>query len=236
MCSRWSSTRAMPHRRGSPAIRSSPWSRSTAGNPLRTVRWCADWAPACLPAPMTSILTSPLSTSPWKSVCGLTRLTTMTPSASARSRAAQTGAPNALSPTLTTSMVETTSAPTVAGVTPRPSSTARCPAAVAPPWLPMQGTMKGSPPALADGGDRGREHGRQVRDPSAAGRDRNAHPARHQSMQTDALQTLRDGSRRIHRLALRRELVHELQKRVFVPQTSLQIPPTVSRSSLPRPL
>jgi len=55
-------------------------------------------------------------------------------------------------------------------------------------------------------------------------------------MQTYALQALRDGARRIDRLTPRGELVHELQKRVSVPQTSLQIPPTVSRSSLPRPL
>ncbi len=106
----------------------------------------AESAPACLPAPMTSILTRPLSTSPWKSVCGLTRFTTITPSASAASREVQTGPPNALWPTVTASMVETISAPTVSSVTPRPASTARCPAAVAPPWLPMQGTTKGSPP------------------------------------------------------------------------------------------
>ena len=137
----------MPQSTGRPASSRSPWSASTAGNPCRTVRWCAERAPACLPAPMTSILTRPLSTSPWKSVCGLTRFTTITPSASARSRDAQTGTPKALSPTDTTSIDETTSAPTLSAVTPRSRSTARCPSAVAPPWLPMHGATKGSPPA-----------------------------------------------------------------------------------------
>ena len=86
---------------------------------------------------------APLSTSPWKSVCGLTRFTTMTPSASAMSRATRTGPPKALSSMETTSIDETISAPAVSAVAPRPASTARCPSAVAPPWLPMQGAMKG---------------------------------------------------------------------------------------------
>ena len=36
--------------------------------------------------------------------------------------------------------------PIVASLMPKPSSTSICPAGVAPPWLPMAGTMKGSPP------------------------------------------------------------------------------------------
>src|SRR6266849_5531390 len=48
-------------------------------------RRCTVAAPFCLPKPMASILERPLSTSPWKSVCALTRLTGST--ASARSAA-----------------------------------------------------------------------------------------------------------------------------------------------------
>ena len=59
-----------------------------------------------------SIFMSPLSMGPTKSVCGLTRLTSTTPSASTAQRSRYRGMPSA-SPTDTTSMVARTGAPTL---------------------------------------------------------------------------------------------------------------------------
>ena len=73
---------------------------------------------------------------------------------------------------------------------------------------------------LADGGD-GAQDGRQVADPSAAGRDRNARPARHQGMQTQPFESLRDRRRHVHRRLARVDVVHELQKGAVVPHTVL---------------
>jgi hypothetical protein len=72
-----------------------------------------------------------------------------------------------------------------------------------------------------DGGDRRAQHGRQVGDASAAGRDRDACSARHQAMQTDALQPLRDLRGDVHRCPPGVQLVHELQKGALVLQTGL---------------
>ena len=168
------STSAMPQSTGSAASSRSPWSRSTAGKPWRMVWPWAESAPACLPAPMTSILTRPLSTSPWKSVCGLTRFD----DDHAVGLGSVAGGPDRAAEGALADGDDVhgrdDSAPTLSSVTPRPSSTARCPAAVAPPWLPMQGTTKGSPPASRTAATAAREDGRQVVDPPAAGGDRDA--------------------------------------------------------------
>ena len=49
-------------------------------SPGTPYEWTA-WAPFCLPMPMVQSFARPLSIGALKSVCGLTRLTTMTPSA-----------------------------------------------------------------------------------------------------------------------------------------------------------
>ena len=54
--------------------------------------------------------------------------------------------PSALVPTSVTSIDASIGAPTSRSVTPYPASTSRWPSAVAPPWLPMAGTITGSAP------------------------------------------------------------------------------------------
>ena len=49
-------------------------------------------------------------------------------------------------PSSTASMVARTGTPIDSDVIPQPASTSRCPSAVAPPWLPIAGTMNGSAP------------------------------------------------------------------------------------------
>ena len=105
-------------------------------------------APFCLPMPITIIFMSPLSQGPRKATCGLIRLTTTIPSASAANRSRCTGNPLAETPISTVSMLARMGAPTVSSVMPMPASMSRWPSAVAPPWLPMAGNRKGSPPAL----------------------------------------------------------------------------------------
>ena len=62
-------------------------------------------APFCLPKPMASIFERPLSTSPWKSVCALTRLTGSTASARRAARLQWSGMPAAVLPSSTVSML-----------------------------------------------------------------------------------------------------------------------------------
>jgi hypothetical protein len=59
----------------------------------------------------------------------------------------KTGTPLAVSPISTTSIEERISAPTDSSVTPRLRRISTCPSAVAPPWLPIAGTIKGEAPA-----------------------------------------------------------------------------------------
>ena len=79
---------------------------------------------------------------------GLTRLTgTMRSAPSKALRSTNTGTPGTTSPRSTVSIEERISQPIVAGVIPYPARTASWPSAVAPPWLPMAGTMNTSAPA-----------------------------------------------------------------------------------------
>ncbi len=55
--------------------------------------------------------------------------------------------PHGVDPSTTVSIVARISAPTDSAVTPRCSSIARWPSAVAPPWLPIAGTTNGSAPS-----------------------------------------------------------------------------------------
>ena len=73
-------------------------------------------------------------------------LTSTTPSASEAILSMNTGTPRSVSPSSTTSMEDRIGAPQDSSVTPRLSSISTCPSAVAPPWLPIAGTMKGSAP------------------------------------------------------------------------------------------
>ena len=68
-------------------------------------RLCTVAAPFCLPKPMASIFERPLSTSPWKSVCALTRLTGSTASARSAARLQWSGMPVAVLPSSTVSML-----------------------------------------------------------------------------------------------------------------------------------
>lgn len=95
---------------------------------------------------MASIFTSPLSLAARKALCGLTRLKTMIPSASCARRSMRTDMPLSRRPTSTVSMLERIGQPALLSVTPSPASSAFWPSAVAPPWLPMAGTTKGSAP------------------------------------------------------------------------------------------
>ena len=103
-------------------------------------------APRWLPRPIAAILARPLSTGPWKSVCGFTRLTSSTPSAFAAIASWCTGVPSARRPSTTVSIVASTGHPIDSAVTPSPASISRCPSAVAPPCDPIAGTTKGSAP------------------------------------------------------------------------------------------
>ena len=97
------------------------------------------------------------------------RFTTITPSASTRSRASQTGVPKRLSATATASMEETIGAPMVSSVTPNPARVSACPAAVAPPWLPMQGTHERLTPGLIDEASQRTQDGDEIAHATAAG-------------------------------------------------------------------
>ena len=144
--SRWFSTTASAPK--SSPLRSAR--RAAAG--MRSARpaalaACMTCAPGCLPKPIAHILAGPDSTGPRKLVCGLTREIRKTAPASTARLSACQGTPGSASPTTTVSMVARTGAPTRSSVTPKPARTSACPAAVAAPWLPMAGTMKGSQPA-----------------------------------------------------------------------------------------
>ena len=93
-------------------------------------------------------------------------------------------------------MDETIAAPTLSSVTPSFPSTARCPAAVAPPWLPMQGAMKGSPPAARTAATAARSTAGRSAMPLLPAVIPTRAPRVTRSVQTDALQPLRDLSRR----------------------------------------
>ena len=58
----------------------------------------------------------------------------------------RTDMPLSRRPTSTVSMLERIGQPALLSVTPSPASSAFWPSAVAPPWLPMAGTTKGSAP------------------------------------------------------------------------------------------
>ncbi len=74
-------------------------------------RWNVS-APCCLPRPMAIIFMRPLSTSPVKSVCGLTRLIgTITSAPSRALRSTKTGTPGRTSPSSTVSMLDRISQP-----------------------------------------------------------------------------------------------------------------------------
>ena len=107
---------------------------------------CARVAPSCLPNPMVIIFIRPLSTGPLKEVCGLTRLTTTMASAPYAIRSISTGMLPSTSPTCTTSIEDRMGAPTEASLIPYPASTSTWPSEVPPPWLPIEGTMKGTAP------------------------------------------------------------------------------------------
>src|SRR5919199_1828322 len=108
---------------------------------------CRARAAACLPRPIEDIFIRPLSISERKSVCFLILPTITTPSASWAMRSIKTGTPSFVSPSSTTSIEDRTSAPTDSSVMPRLARISTCPSAVAPPWLPIAGTMKGLAPA-----------------------------------------------------------------------------------------
>src|SRR5918994_1053296 len=108
---------------------------------------CRARAWACLPRPMEAIFRSPLSTPERKSVCCLILPTITTPSASEAMRSMYTGTPLSVSPISTTSIEERMDAPTDSSVTPRLRRISTCPSAVAPPWLPIDGTTNGEAPA-----------------------------------------------------------------------------------------
>src|SRR5918995_4044107 len=108
---------------------------------------CRARAWACFPRPIEAIFMRPLSTPERKSVCCLILPTTTTPSASEAMRSIKTGTPLSVSPISTTSIEDRIGAPTDSSVTPRLRRISTCPSAVAPPWLPMAGTMKGEAPA-----------------------------------------------------------------------------------------
>ena len=80
VCSRPSSTSATPPSSLPDASTASNAGRIRCASPYTPWKWIAS-APRRLPSPITAILMSPLSTGPWKSVCGLTRFTTSTASA-----------------------------------------------------------------------------------------------------------------------------------------------------------
>jgi len=103
-------------------------------------------APDCLPRPIDSILTRPLSLGARNALCGLMRLKRTMPSASKANLSMRTSMPLARRPSSTVSMLERIGQPTVCSVTPSWARTLICPSAVAPPWLPMAGTMKGRAP------------------------------------------------------------------------------------------
>ena len=92
---------------------------------------------------MTSILTMPLSKRPRKSVCGLTRDTVTTASASRAFLSQQTGSPQLLVPMCTAVMSVLTGTPRACSLTPYSASSSRWPSAVAPPWLPIAATTNG---------------------------------------------------------------------------------------------
>ena len=71
-------------------------------------------------------------------------LTSTTPSASEAILSMYTGTPRPVSPSSTTSIDERIGAPQSSSVMPRDSRISTCPSAVAPPWLPIAGTIKGS--------------------------------------------------------------------------------------------
>src|SRR5215207_897803 len=108
---------------------------------------CRARAWACFPSPMADIFRRPLSISERKSVCCLILPTTTTPSASEAMRSMKTGTPLSVSPSSTTSIEDLMGTPTDSSVTPRLRRISTCPSAVAPPWLPIAGTMKGFAPA-----------------------------------------------------------------------------------------
>ena len=88
----------------------------------------------------------PLSMLERKSVWALILLTSTTPSASEAILSMYTGTPRSVSPSSTTSIEERIGAPQSSSVTPRDSRISTCPSAVAPPWLPIEGTINGSAP------------------------------------------------------------------------------------------
>jgi len=104
-------------------------------------------APICLPKPMTSIFWIPLPSVPRKSVCGFTRLRTTIASASSAAELSTTSNSSRAVPTFLTSISARIGTPIACAVTPYCASTSICPSGVAPPWLPIAGTMKGRAPA-----------------------------------------------------------------------------------------
>ena len=87
-------------------------------NVAKPWRWNVS-APFCLPSPMAIIFIRPLSISPVKSVCGLTRLIGTIASAPSRARrSTNTGTPGRTSPSSTVSMLERISQPIDSGVMP----------------------------------------------------------------------------------------------------------------------
>ena len=141
------STRARPNGIGVRASVCRPTAGMSSWNVAKPCRWSVS-APFCLPRPMAIIFIKPLSISPSKSVCGLTRLTGMIRSASSKAcRSTNTGTPGATSPRSTVSIEERISQPIASGVIPYAARTSTCPWAVAPPWLPIAGTMKTDAPA-----------------------------------------------------------------------------------------
>ena len=74
----------------------------------------------------------------------------------------------------TTSIVARMGAWTVCSVTPYEASTSIWPSAVAPPWLPMAGTMNGCAPRPVHVGDGFSDDGWKVVDAAASNADRDA--------------------------------------------------------------
>ena len=142
----WFSKMATPNRTGTSRRRATAASWTISPRSRATPALCSRSAPSWLPRPIHSIFMRPLPIGPAKSVCGFTRLTITMPSAPAASRSKHSGmSPTA--PTGTTSMVARIGAPTASDVMPNPARTSVWPAAVAPPWEPIAGTMNGSQPA-----------------------------------------------------------------------------------------
>ena len=100
-----------------------------------------------------------------------------------------------------------------ASVTPSSARTAACPSAVAPPWLPMQGTRYGSPPARADGaGERGEQRD-EVPDPAAPDADGDAVARGDPVLEPERREQLRRASRDVVQARSLDDLPHAQQVR-----------------------